>query len=239
MYPLPYIASLTPPSFARSFVTTISVFTQAGCKNASKDPSAKSAGKDFVNGLPDWCRTKRAGAVFFWLTLSEFDYYRSIRLSNPFYVVAWGGTAFLVFQEWRTGKAVYRREDPPFSLPTHAPAATDDEDTDPYTRRQQQHNPAGGDDEDDEYASGPFTDSNRYAGYNAAAGRPSMDAYGAFSDPSPNGYGRGQGQVQGQYNDPEVSRTMQYADPYAQVRANIHTGGGPPGVQPPQYDNTY
>lgn len=49
-----------------------------------------------------------------------------------------------------------------------------------------------------------------------------MDAYGAFSGPEPTGYGRG-AYTQPQ---PEVSRTMQYADPYAAVRASIHTGGG-------------
>lgn len=211
-------------------MTTISVFTQPGCKDPLKDPHARTAGKGFQAGLEDWCRTKRAGAIFFWLTLRMVLFPLTLALSNTNLTVAWGGTAFLAFQEWRTGKTVYRQEDPPFSLPTHAPAPTDDEDTDPYTRRQ-----PNADDEDDEYARGPFTDNNRYDGYNAAgAGRPSMDAYGAFSDPNPSGYGRTE------YNQPEVSRTMQYADPYAQVRASIHTGGAaPPMPQPPQYDNTY
>lgn len=230
-----YLALLTPPSETRSFTTTISVATQAGCKDPSKDPSAKKAGKGFVNGLEDWCRTKRAGSVFFWLTLRKSDHNQCFSSSDLLHPVAWCGTAFLAFQEWRTGKTVYRREDPPFSLPSHhAPAPTDEEDIDPYTRRHNNNPPIAEEDEDD-YAQGPFTDSNRYngggggGGYNAA-GRPSMDAYGAFSDPSPSGYARGQ------YDQPEVSRTMQYADPYAQVRASIHGG---PGVQPPQYDNAY
>ena len=48
------------------FSTTISAWTQAGCKDASQDPSAKTAGEQFVQELPDWCRTKKAGAAFFW-----------------------------------------------------------------------------------------------------------------------------------------------------------------------------
>jgi hypothetical protein len=131
--------------------------------------------------------------------------------------VAWLGTAFLTFQEWRTGKTIYRPEDPPFSLPTQHPNPPD-EDEDPYTRRQH----TGTEDDHDEYdeSRSPFTD-NRYGGYSNPAGRPSMDAYGAFSGPEPTGYGRG-AYTQPQ---PEVSRTMQYADPYAAVRASIHTGG--------------
>lgn len=64
--------------FSYSFITTISVFTQAGCKDASKDPSAEEAGDDFVAGLPGWCRTKRAGAMFFWLTLSASILYTKL-----------------------------------------------------------------------------------------------------------------------------------------------------------------
>lgn len=111
------------------------------------------------------------------------------------------------------------------------------------------------------------------------AGRPSMDAYGAFSDPAPSGFGTAslpggasssqgyssQSQSQSQaysstgytgsptapilpepdMGGPMVSRTMQYADPYAAVRASVGGGGagggkggapssptgGPPGYE--------
>jgi hypothetical protein len=53
------------------FIVTISAWTQAGCKNAENDPHAESNGKDFVNALPGWCNTKKAGAIFFWLTFSK------------------------------------------------------------------------------------------------------------------------------------------------------------------------
>lgn len=57
------------------FATTISAWTQDGCKDASTDPSAKTAGKQFVAELPDWCRTKKAGAAFFWFCTSAFPFF--------------------------------------------------------------------------------------------------------------------------------------------------------------------
>lgn len=54
-----------------SFITTISAWTEIGCKDASKDPNAKAGGDDFVNGLPGWCATKKAGSVFFWFAFGE------------------------------------------------------------------------------------------------------------------------------------------------------------------------
>ncbi|KAG8821319.1 hypothetical protein FRC19_007982 [Serendipita sp. 401] len=191
-------------SLISAFITTISVFTQPGCKDPKKDPNAKRAGKDFVAGLPYWCQTKRAGSVFFWLAL-----------------IAWLATMWLAFQEWRTGKTVYRPEDPPFSLPAQR-IPHDEEDTDPYTRRQRTE-------EEDAFneARSPFNDNERYAGYNNPAGRPSMDTYGAFSDPNPSGYGREQ------YSQPDVSRTMQYAaDPYATVQQRVQSGVYQPQPQP-------
>ncbi|KIM33593.1 hypothetical protein M408DRAFT_14272 [Serendipita vermifera MAFF 305830] len=225
-------------SLITAFTTTISVFTVAGCKNPKDDPMARQGGADFVAGLPSTCTTRRAGAFFFWFTM-----------------LAWVVTMYLAFQEWRTGKTVYRPEDPPFSLPSAPPPHhNDEEDADPYTRGRRQET-TGTAEEDDEYddSRSPFADAHggaggggRYGGYGnaptgAGAGRPSMDAYGAFSDPSPSGYGGYGGggrpvQQQQQYNQPEVSRTMQYADPYAAVRASIHTNTPPPMPQPPTYD---
>jgi hypothetical protein len=103
------------------------------------------------------------------------------------------------------------------------------------------------------------------------AGRPSMDAYGAFSDPAPSGFGTanqgggystasGSGGYSSSYGGtaspsrqqtgppmipepdlggPMVSRTMQYADPYAAVRASIAGQQGPssPTGGPPSYDS--
>ena len=57
-----------------------------------------------------------------------------------------------------------------------------------------------------------------------------MDAYGAFSDPAPSGFGAGAAERPTSFSEasglggaaaPGVSRTMQYADPYAAVRATI------------------
>jgi hypothetical protein len=56
----------------QSFITSVSVGSQAGCKNAKNDPHAKELGDSFTDGLPGWCATKTAGAVFFWLAFGEF-----------------------------------------------------------------------------------------------------------------------------------------------------------------------
>ena len=76
---------------------------------------------------------------------------------------------------------------------------------------------------------------------NMPASRPSMDAYGAFSDPAPTGYAQPQPTTfsdasgLGNTSPSGVSRTMQYADPYAAVRASI--AGTPPAApqNPPGY----
>ena len=93
-------------------------------------------------------------------------------------------------------------------------------------------------------------------------GRPSMDAYGAFSDPAPSGFGTSRyNQAASGYTNshstapsarsnsggppvlpepdlgPMVSRTMQYADPYAAVRASIAGGSGSPTSVPPSYES--
>jgi len=54
-------------------------WTQAGCKDASKDPHA-SLGDDFKKGLPGWCSTKKAGAMFFWFTASMC--FQDIHIAN-------------------------------------------------------------------------------------------------------------------------------------------------------------
>lgn len=98
-------------------------------------------------------------------------------------------------------------------------------------------------DEEEEEPQSPFSDppQTRYADTNApilpplntgGGPRQSMDTYGAFSDPAPSGFNTGS-----QPPSPGVSRTMQYADPYAAVRANIGPRVGQPNIGgPPSYD---
>ena len=86
-----------------------------------------------------------------------------------------------------------------------------------------------------------------------------MDAYGAFSDPAPSGFGYGNSNVNAGYASPSsrvgrtvspppmipdpdlgqpmVSRTMQYADPYAAVRTSVATGGQHQQGTPPSYES--
>lgn len=258
-----------------AFITTISAWTQPGCKDANSDPHAKSRADGFKNGLPGWCSTKKAGAIFFWLAF-----------------VFWSSSFALLILDWRSGKLHTGPLDPPFNPQViHDAEAGDDEEeedepsythvppastaytqtTSTLTAAPQQH-----------IYDNPFSDTNRYSSATSAspsyatapsgappAGRPSMEVYGAFSDPAPSGFGApppsgyphpaAPSTTTGSYATPgsafsspsrppasnppvlpevdvgpRVSRTMQYADPYAAVRATLAsqqqspTGGLPP-----------
>jgi hypothetical protein len=210
----------------QSFITSISVWTQAGCKNPANDPHAKELGDSFTNGLSGWCATKKAGAIFFWLAFGEFLLVKWIFVTKMFSTVFWGGSLTLTFLEWRKNRAS-RPRDPPFEQPHDGEG--DEESA--------YEVPAFKQDEND--TSSPFSDAYRYSGASSTAigsfgspsspkynipsapqPRPSLDAYGAFSDPAPTGFG-------GSPVDSGVaglSRTMQYADPYAAVRASVTSG---------------
>ncbi|KAI0048953.1 hypothetical protein FA95DRAFT_1653024 [Auriscalpium vulgare] len=205
-----------------AFVATISAWTQAGCKDASKDPNA-GKGDDFKKGLSGWCSTKKAGAIFFWFTFAF-----------------WAASLTLAVLDWRNGKST-RPRDPPFTHPTEQDDIDEEStyETLPPIKRVSSTGPSDHD--------SPFSDANRIStsssmtavpstGYDspkysvpsAPQPRPSFDSYGAFSDPAPSGFDEGA---------PAVSRTMQYADPYAAVRASIASSGGTgtTAVTPPSY----
>jgi hypothetical protein len=209
----------------QSFITSISVWTQAGCKNAKNDPHAKELGDSFTDGLSGWCATKKAGAIFFWLAFGEILPAKWIFVAKMFDTVFWGGSLTLTFLEWRKNRAS-RPRDPPFEQPHEE---GDEESAYEVPSLKQ--------DEDD--TSSPFADAYRYSGASSTAigsfgsptspkynipsapqPRPSLDAYGAFSDPAPTGFGGSpvDSGVTG------VSRTMLYADPYAAVRASVTSG---------------
>ncbi|KAF5341866.1 hypothetical protein D9611_001677 [Ephemerocybe angulata] len=260
-----------------AFISTISAWTQPGCKDAAKDPSAEEKGDDFKNGLPGWCNTKKAASIFFWLAF-----------------VFWAASVTLLIIDWRSGRLSPHR-DTPFSRPTGQASEADEDEDASYTHVQHPGRQAdNGRRYDEESAAiptttttaNPFNDpSHSYpsaippataARYDVPAGRPSMDAYGAFSDPAPTGFGTSYGAGNAGYAPPSqqqlppqagyggspggnpppaltvgqgaggapllpevdvgprVSRTMQYADPYAAVRASISS---PPAQAPPSYDN--
>ncbi|KAE9403669.1 hypothetical protein BT96DRAFT_990099 [Gymnopus androsaceus JB14] len=176
---------------------------------------------------PGWCSTKKAAAIFLWLAF-----------------VFWAASVTLLVINWRQGKLLGPR-DPPFQHPVdeeYQVGETHDEDEDDdYTHIPPVSNaPAGGN---------PFSDTNRYSeasgtaayssysapqsSYTPAVSRPSMDAYGAFSDPPPSGFGaatppRAAAAAPPSLPEPDLgpqmSRTMQYADPYAAVRASLAGG---------------
>lgn len=205
-----------------AFITTISAWTQAGCKKAANDPNADK-GDDFTKGLDGWCSTKKAGAIFFWLAFAS-----------------WAASLGLAIYDWRSGKST-RPRDPPFQHPTEYDEGGDGDEESAYDVIPPPRRPTS-----DNAAGSPFADTNRYSGTSASTApsggfnmptparhdspiaaqpRPSMDAYGAFSDPAPTGFGAPASATE----EPRISRTMQYADPYAAVRATVAgAGSGPP-----------
>ena len=146
----------------------------------------------------------------------------------------------LNIMHWRNHKAS-RPRDPPFEPPFDTSSDARGE-----ARPVSSHDHED-DDEDEESQYGqvpqlndnnpnsPFSDANRanaarpYSDYSSASAttgpRASVDNYGAFNDPVPSGYGGASfGQASGlagAASPAGVSRTMQYADPYAAVRASI------------------
>ncbi|KAF8733994.1 Membrane-associating domain, partial [Rhizoctonia solani] len=196
-----------------SFVTTISAFTQAGCKNPDNDPNA-GLGDTYKQQLKGWCSTKKAGAVFFWLAFA-----------------AWVATFVVAVLEWRSGKMRGSRRntgrEEGFVPPMH-------DDTESVFTREYDRRPNNDDDDEDDIDHerdqhrSPFADQAPQLPPPSFAVDPqprvSMDAYGAFSDPVPSGYGG---------NDPTspvgglpANRPVSHisavpSDPYAQIRANL------------------
>lgn len=161
--------------------------------------------------------------------------------------------------DWRAGKLSAPR-DPPFQRPQPVQdeeEPTEDDDEPSYT-----HIPpvratasSGNRYDNSDVPQSPFADPQRYSQAPSSTyaqpivGRPSMDAYGAFSDPAPSGFGYTGTASPARSNStapptlpesdlggPIVSRTMQYADPYAAVRASIAGQGSTSPTNPPSYE---
>ncbi|KAJ1307605.1 hypothetical protein OPQ81_001700 [Rhizoctonia solani] len=208
-----------------SFVTTISAFTQAGCKNPDNDPHA-SLGDTYKQQLKGWCSTKKAGAIFFWLAF-----------------VAWVATFVVAVLEWRSGKMRGSRRntgrEEGFIPPAH-------DDTESVFTREYDRRPNNDDDEDDddhehEQHRSPFADQPPQLPPPSFALDPqprvSMDAYGAFNDPVPSGYG-GNDPTSPVGGVPSPNRPVSHistvpSDPYAQIRANLTGAAGTSGHTSP------
>jgi len=165
----------------------------------------------------------------------------------------WSASVTLLILDWRSGKLFHATpRDPPFTIPSGNDLEEgDQEDPDaaytsptqgpPVSVPQARYDPPNN-------PSNPFSDTNRYPASTFAAtpppaappsipaARPSIDAYGAFSDPAPSGFGTSSPPPRSNAAEaPRISRTMQYADPYAAVRASV-VGGYAPSV-PPSYES--
>ncbi|KAJ8580787.1 hypothetical protein M405DRAFT_752850 [Rhizopogon salebrosus TDB-379] len=254
-----------------AFITTISAWTEPGCKNANNDPHA-SLGDSFKSALLGWCETKKAGAIFFWLAFGF-----------------WLASFILLILDWRAGNLGTPPRDPPFTrpdadveereereeeeegehsyqsvantIPTYLRQSTYDNSnataspfadtnrlstapTNTSTTRLSTAQPStnrlsaadSSTNRTSAYSTAPTTATAPTTSTNYPASRPSMDAYGAFSDPAPSGFGGVSTTYAPPPSDPatpRVSRTMQYADPYAAVRASLATSTtSPPSYEP-------
>lgn len=214
------------------------------------------------------------------LLLADFGYVFQYLTPSPLlltpHIVFWLASLGLLIRDWRSGKASGPR-DVPFAPPEaheegyaygHEEQLEEEEDTSyssipPVSQRQTTYEDAGSPFADPSGGRYRDSDSTAYSGAptlpQISAGRPSMDAYGAFDDPAPSGFGAGSPGGYGQAAPqsayvapapapnyaapppapstppaPAVSRTMQYADPYAAVRATIGQPQAP--ATPPTYD---
>jgi len=238
---------------------TISAWTQPGCKNPDNDPHAEPLGDDFKNGLPGWCNTKKAGAVFLWLAFGTSFAFGCVILSYSFLQGFWSASAIYLVIQWRSNKRSGLC-DSPFAPPIDHDDPEEREEG--YTSipplRKQSINPTVPSARyDPPVETNPFSDnqysvspSTSYAppSTQPMTSRPSVDAYGAFSDPTPSGFGTASPGYSSSASariapggppiipepdlGPRVSRTMQYADPYAAVHASV-TNQQPP----PNYEN--
>ena len=160
------------------------------------------------------------------------------------FLVFWLASFVLTVLDWRNGKAL-RPRDPPFVPPADDAVELDEEESlydQPSRKTAYEHS---------NDSQGPFSDSNRYSGVPTVAPstnsyatapqlpRQSFDSYGAFSDPAPTGFTAAPGFTPSLSPPPEVprvSRTMQYADPYARVRDAVSQPSAAP-PPPPTYSS--
>ncbi|KAF8340394.1 uncharacterized protein EI90DRAFT_3285804 [Cantharellus anzutake] len=197
-------------TFLISFVATISAWTEAGCKDPNKDPHAKSGGDAFKKALPGWCRTKKAGAIFFWLG-----------------TIFWICSVVLLVLDWRSGRSErgLRPRDPPFRHPSDP---NDDDAESMMSRQQSRRTTARQEDAEEDELESPFSDpyprrqDSPYR-YQQPAARVSMDTYGAFSDPLPSGY----------TNAAAPSRPS-FSSPPPQLPPLRHPGD----IEPPRYQQS-
>jgi hypothetical protein len=183
----------------------------------------------------------------------------------------WAASLVLLIMDWRSGKISAPRDQPFDPSTVHEQVFEDgdgemDEESTyehvpPVTQRNSTY-------DDPNVAHAPYSDSGAGAGRfrdnddlgppasspngypsppptRIPASRPSIDAYGAFSDPAPSGFGGGTAAPPAPVSfapsspggAPAVSRTMQYADPYAAVRATIGSPAAGGSSTPPSYES--
>ena len=211
-------------------------------KTPTRTRATSSRRDSRVGATPRKRAASFSGLRFVSLVFSLHPFAISSCARSVFWLLSFG----LLVRDWRHG-AHDRPRDPPFTHPptSHAEPEDEEEGDEESTYHQVPSNARTAATTDNSNSlNSPFADANRFSG---PVSRPSMDAYGAFSDPAPSGFGTSSPGSSSRPPPlpepdvgPKVSRTMQYADPYAVVRAQIAAGAAPPSpvnAGPPSYES--
>lgn len=93
------------------FVCYHTAWTEKGCKNPSNDPHS-DLGDSYKSGLQNWCKTKKASAIFDWFSSSAWHLsaHYLARSLPTFGLVAWSILLILTILAFRREQKANRRE---------------------------------------------------------------------------------------------------------------------------------
>lgn len=93
------------------FVCYHTAWTEKGCKNPSNDPHS-DLGDSYKSGLQNWCKTKKASAIFDWFSSSAWHLsaHYLARSLPTFGLVAWPILLILTILAFRREQKANRRE---------------------------------------------------------------------------------------------------------------------------------
>ncbi|EPQ27436.1 uncharacterized protein PFL1_04974 [Pseudozyma flocculosa PF-1] len=222
-------ATFTGLNLILALTQTISAYTSAGCKDATKDPHAQGDKKDdFIKEIPGWCRTKRAEAAFCW-----------------FLWIAWTFSLLIFLRQWRIERKQGPRI-PPFTHPTDDSAfepINDMDEDDEYTGYPQHAAGAPPLSSYDRRGSNPLANIEAKYGMNSAAagaGRTSAAPpyAGGYSTGAPDPFADGYAASRPSYDYNQFADQHPSAygvvDPYSAIQQQLQSSshGHPPPPMP-------
>ena len=223
-------------------IATVSA-NSGGCKNRADDPNAAKAG--YTAAMDPFCRNKRAGAAFFWLTFSQFIPPSKKPTSDKNPIVVWTISLASILKTWYAVRT--NPQSSAFLIPN-------EDGTDTFIADSHQHEM---EQQDQFYAPPPpgVTSSGGGGGYRASG-----DYYGTdriFSNErDPEGYrnprtGVGRGgefiearevyrpRMEDPFDPPtpgwDRETALREADPYERIRQSMEVNSAPSGESQRRY----